>query len=377
MFAIYSTIFVILLILVPLSLLLRHVVKKVVIKVPPRSARLIPSIVLTDRECGYVGKPHLDVEYPFGAPDQSFHVYTDLNGARVASKQAMTEENTAKIWVVGDSQTWGYGLNFPETYAGQLEHLLNERITNWGVAGYNLVSIYRLMKRFLQFQPQVVVLGYYYDSPGRNVSRCNPGSSFRCISVPHVVLEGENQDGAPRIVEPSDNTSALNIVAGYFAYSCGQGGKQNVLRDSYWTAQRLWGDFCNKHQSWFRWKYEPDEQCATTVTDFLFTQLNTLLSEHHARLVVVYIPNYFLTTVQPPPAYFVEILRRKAIPLIDMTADFQQASYQGIDIKVPNDGHLNAIGHQMIATRLYQLFQQSEMRFINEREEQSVKPLSV
>lgn len=324
-------------------------------RTPPRSSVYLPSTMQVDDECGYVLKPNLNVVIPFGALGQQFQHCTNSLGCRVSSK-CSSENISPELFVAGDSQTFGFGINYHETYAGQLENQLGKKVLNLGVAGYNLISTFRLVKRFLWLRPKVVVVGYYYDWSNRNVSRCNPGSSFNCVSVPYVSVFGKKT--LPTIRNSKNNVRSFDVTSNYFSYICGQGKKQAFLRDVYWTVRRLYGNFCLKNNWLSRWKYFPTPDESQLVTDFLFNIFYGMLKSKGIHLMVVYIPNYFCEKIESAPDDLVDALKKNKISLIDMTEDFQRALERGIDIKVKNDGHLNEIGHKMIAARISEVYRE-------------------
>ena len=76
--------------------------------------------------------------------------------------------NIKRILFLGDSYTFGWGINDDETYPAQLEVILNERnlntiveSVNLGVPGYNTVQEYGvLIDKADLYDPDIIVLGY-------------------------------------------------------------------------------------------------------------------------------------------------------------------------------------------------------------------------
>ena len=75
--------------------------------------------------------------------------------------------DTYRIVVLGDSIIWGHGLLLEDTFAKQLERMLNEvanrkiEVLNFGVSGYSTqqeVELYRV--KASQYQPDLVIVGY-------------------------------------------------------------------------------------------------------------------------------------------------------------------------------------------------------------------------
>ncbi len=75
-------------------------------------------------------------------------------------------EDTTRIVVLGDSVIWGHGIVLADTFAKQLEALLNERlegnyeVLNFGVSGYSLQQeVEQFVERASHYQPDIAILG--------------------------------------------------------------------------------------------------------------------------------------------------------------------------------------------------------------------------
>ena len=93
--------------------------------------------------------------------------------------------NTFRILMLGDSMTFGQGINkTSDTYPKQLEVLLNKgskqkfEVINIAYPGYNTDSqLYDLYIKGFNSQPDMVFLGYYHnDIPKLSYLRCDPTS---------------------------------------------------------------------------------------------------------------------------------------------------------------------------------------------------------
>ena len=83
-------------------------------------------------------------------------------------------ESTSRILVLGDSQTFGWGVPFDETYPKVLNRMLNSivptpqvkeyEVINLGVGNYNTAQELLLLKHVgLNFQPDIVILGFFVN----------------------------------------------------------------------------------------------------------------------------------------------------------------------------------------------------------------------
>ena len=83
-------------------------------------------------------------------------VYTDALGFR--SQNPGTQPTPGGIVAIGDSWTFGYCVNYEETYPYFLEELSNTPVTNLGIPAYGAGSTYGLINRHVaELQPKLVV----------------------------------------------------------------------------------------------------------------------------------------------------------------------------------------------------------------------------
>ena len=320
-------------------------------KNPPRGT-FQPSIMVVDRTRGYANRPSVALQYANcgggGGGRGSFQVITNKHGARVGADGGPDELSQVTILVAGDSQTFGCGVDYENTYAAALARKLDRTVLNIGVPGYGTVAIIRQIQHFLTLgtSPDTVVLGFYYDHAIRNSNRCYPGFAFNCISVPHTKwIPGSS----PRFVEPEDNTEAFETLRALNAYISGRDGPFTRWRDFYWGTLLRIAPFLQS-SSYLFGRRTPTEAEKAAVTRFLLQTLKRMLDERGIRLVIVYIPNYFVKPVERAPAYLTEAVRQLGITFVD-PSDALEAEMKSDPeaIKVPHDGHLNATGQGVLA----------------------------
>lgn len=72
-----------------------------------------------------------------------------------------------RIIIIGDSTTYGYGVQIEDTYPKQLEKLLNTKfinnkfeVLNMGHVGFNLIDYYNLLnEKGIKFEPDIIIFG--------------------------------------------------------------------------------------------------------------------------------------------------------------------------------------------------------------------------
>lgn len=132
------------------------------------SATVLGTFFEFDATTGWRGKPLAHGDFVTAAFDT--HVTHDEFGWRVARDFQADEESSREaagvsrrdIWCVGDSMTWGWGVNDGETFVDHLNRNAEPgtRFHNRGVPGYSSVQEYLLLKREFEAsrRPDVVIV---------------------------------------------------------------------------------------------------------------------------------------------------------------------------------------------------------------------------
>jgi lysophospholipase L1-like esterase len=129
---------------------------------------------IRDPELYHVLAPNLSVE--FSSTDWVTHVNTNQLGFR-DREVSPKGPYTFRILVLGDSYTFGYGVEMEDSYPEQLEGFLNVQaqqpreydVINTGVNGYGTIQEFGLLKRhFDSLRPDLVLLGFFTGNDFRN-----------------------------------------------------------------------------------------------------------------------------------------------------------------------------------------------------------------
>lgn len=116
-------------------------------------------------------RPGLDVDITMR--DQAFHLATNSLGLRGPEVPFQKPPGGWRAWCLGDSITYGYGVNEDETYEARLQGLLQEKhpdrkieILNGGCPGWSSFQARQLTEAVgLQFQPDLYILAFVYADP--------------------------------------------------------------------------------------------------------------------------------------------------------------------------------------------------------------------
>ena len=113
-------------------------------------------------------------------------VNSNSQGVRGVREYPLAKGTDTRIVVIGDSYTFGEGVNDDRTFAAGLERMVEHcEVLNLGVHGYGTdQQLLRLELDGLKYRPDIVLLGYYEDDVPRN------RLSFRDYQKPHFSLVG-------------------------------------------------------------------------------------------------------------------------------------------------------------------------------------------
>lgn len=122
----------------------------------------VPSVE-RDEALGWRGRPNLSCVYRHALFDLVFPIEQNDAGFRDRDHTFNKPAGVTRVLCVGDSYTWGWGLDADVTYSRRLEEILADRglnaeVINTGVPGYNTVQcLLYLHERGFAYAPDVVV----------------------------------------------------------------------------------------------------------------------------------------------------------------------------------------------------------------------------
>lgn len=108
--------------------------------------------------------------------DRVTYVKINSDGFRDRNFHIEKTNNTIRIAVIGDSFTFGVGLNLNETYPKLLEKKLNNlsdsnnyEVINFGVPGYSTRNEIEFLKlKALKYNPSIIIIGYFHNDMQNN-----------------------------------------------------------------------------------------------------------------------------------------------------------------------------------------------------------------
>lgn len=327
-------------------------------------------------------------------------IYTDSNGFRIHEK---SNTSSSSVLAIGDSWTFGYGVNGDETYPYFLSKLLDEPVHNSGVPAYGSASSYLYAKSNIEkLKPKTVIyltiglwqrsaclkpwdayqqsvwryanvdriLGYFNDDhlvsiweygrawlnqdpqiPGDQMKYAYPGKQHAKQLIPCYLVDQDNFKA--KLVKPGFGVVEKSIKNHVYP-----GGSLTAGYDSFWryafiTKPKLVIQNIKEYLGLAKEKsYTPLE--AYNIKKY---ELNSFLD-------LAYKYNFQFVLVDPNNSYKQIIINKDAVNVQNLIyigkSDWHQhvvLKSQGMtasDIQVPMDGHFGKGKNELIANLIYQ-----------------------
>ena len=297
-----------------------------------------------------------------------YHVSTNSAGMRGPALRP-SDQVERRILGLGDSMTYGMGVEEPETYLRRLEHLLNDQrrsgsgvveVLNGGVPAYGTLQELQYLQRVgLGYAPDLVVLGFY------------PSTDL-----------GENENPPLRVVEGFLLTSVgsrldnlklwLRRHVRVYAFTVTTLKRHDGLRR--WLARVgivARRDPGSNTLRVFLNPAPPEIARQWQVADALLIEMQRLLAARGIPLLVMGIPHR--VSVDPelmrraahgagiapqqldpkiPHRMLADLCRAHGIPYLDLLAAFERARQEGVTLYFEFDEHLAPGGHDTVAATL-------------------------
>lgn len=241
--------------------------------------------------------------------DRVTHIKINSDGFRDREYTPAKPNNTFRIVVLGDSMTFGWGVEQNETYAELLETMLNHNllrhyeVLNFGVPGHNTeLEIGLLKKKAFKYDPDMILIGYFPDDIRNTTSM---------LSLRERIEEDLKVNSAPERV-------LLSLVIAM--------------------------DLVDKEIS-----PKPFDDVWSIVENPL-NELGEIARVHNTRVAIV-------TVAYHTPSTHIDRLKdisqRNDWNFINLNEVFKQYRYEDL-ILHPQDEHYKAIGHRIIAEEIYE-----------------------
>ncbi|MEK6823047.1 MAG: GDSL-type esterase/lipase family protein, partial [Nanoarchaeota archaeon] len=260
---------------------------------------------------------------------------------------------TQRVVVLGDSQTWGYGVAQTSRFTEIMRDSLRIDVVNMGVTGYGTGQEYLLLRRYgMRFAPDIVVVAFYANDLGDNTNDNNDDE----FSYPRPVLRV--CDGHLRVDNvPVPLKSQWKDHPNYFAvYGPVKGWLLQHSRLFYLGARQL-SVMVDTFAKRMGWREEvpahisDSSSQAWQTTFFILDHMHAWLVERDVQLVVAVIPSRDM--VRRDVTVYEDQLTawgtRSGVPVVTFNDLFQG---KVDDLFLRYDSHMNEQGHMVVGERL-------------------------
>ncbi|MCP4577084.1 MAG: SGNH/GDSL hydrolase family protein, partial [Deltaproteobacteria bacterium] len=271
------------------------------------------------------------------------------------------DHNGRRVAFLGDSFTFGFGVNDHETFINRLnEKAPEDHYLNFAVPGYSTDQQFLLLRRrVFNFRPDVVVLVTYlgndlFDNLLPFPLQANRGKPYFKFSGNRLLLKNSPVPTAVKSKKQATLDLHQVVMGETPPLKPGLFGLLEKMKLFQMTKRIFFPD--NKDLfPLFDTRFQP----ALKVYGALLEQMDIQCQRHNSELLVILMPGKSL--VERPgsqSALFQEYLRGKIIEqckrlhirLLDLALHLKRVHMDtGENLYFPNDGHMNALGHKVTA----------------------------
>jgi hypothetical protein len=295
-----------------------------------------------DAEVGFVPVRNASSRRRHPRAGVAYHVFTSDRRARVSRRGERTPPEVALL-TVGDSFSWGHGIENEDTYTSRLSARWHAPSANLAFSAYGTVQSLQMLRRSLDLRPRLVLYGFIADHMKRNVSPCAPAYGPLCLPFSHM---GIDQAGTPVIRPPDATLFAVNRrFWGEFFFAKSIGPRQVAA-----AAEAEWVRLTRTPRP----EAPDDPATRTSILERLLGEMANASASVGAPMVVLNIPYLERGATNPLPAPLSEAVARLSAPnlsLLDLAPAVARhyARPAAPSLRFDRDRHPTPAGHALIA----------------------------
>lgn len=302
------------------------------------------NLIIPDKELGYLLNPSFYCKETNDYKEYRIDIKISSQGLR--DYEHDLSKDTYRILAIGDSYTFGEGVELTDTYLSILEEKLKDKygqknieIIKAGIPGYGTKQEIIFLKRLMPiFKPKIVIMGLL------------PQETIR-LETPYTYCYGY-------IVE-SNKLDRLYLVSGKLYSSRSKnrfwGKLDAIIKHYYFTPQFMQARFKYLRNKFKKHKTENENIISIDYLKQKHASLFSLLRDfkkicllHNAHPVIILIDS------NPIEDNFIaQFTKATGIPTLSLYPFFKELSDKNISYHFPRDKHWNAIGHKTAGLALF------------------------
>jgi lysophospholipase L1-like esterase len=298
----------------------------------------------SDPEVGWIGSPNLQAR--FRKVDFDVLVRHDARGFRARQATVQPKTNSPVIAVLGDSFTWGWGVENGSVFTDVLQNELGPDfdVQNLGVNAYGTVQELLLLQGRLKrgLRPRYLLLMVFQNDFYDNIDASGRRPWLAVLGT-NVTLQG--YPVTRQVISPARRLLRQSVLACSLAYAA-----------DFWKEKR---HVARLEQSAFPEGHLSD--IAKRAMAFALAQLRQTCARQETRLFVVYVPGP-ADVRSPAPVDARSVLQalcqQESLTFVDLTPGFCRAGNEALArYFYPHDEHWTAAGHALAGRELAALLQ--------------------
>ena len=301
-----------------------------------------------DENYGYTLNKNLNSLINLNYINKSYKVISDKNGARISEKNLRDNNDDHKILIIGDSLSFGYGLNYEDTFGYLLEKKLNTKIKNLSVPGYSTIQSYKVLKDKINNE-ELVIYGFIEDHLRRNISSCGPTSGIYCTIVPTA-----------RITKDKNVLITEKILVNNFKLNQ-MYNKRLIERDYFQSKDLIYGFKYIKYSflkrlGFYNVKYSDREKLI--ILKYIIGQMLEITEKNNANLLFV---NIDISNKKKKIFNKISQMEFKNKVYFFDASPKNNQKISISDLLIKYDGHPNKKGHEYIKSKLEKYIKENSL----------------
>ena len=330
-----------------------------VVGVKPQTATVLSTYFEFDAQTGWRGKPHAASR--FATTNFDVFISHDADGFRSCGYERPIADDAGAehrvVWILGDSGTWGWGVDDGRTYVDLLNRMSTDgtRYRNLGHCGFSSLQEYLLLKDLFGRgrKPHEVVVLYCGNDLAENIDGVDqrPPRAYFHVAGDAVELRNHptHKAGWGLSTWLKNHSLAWNH-AHFYATRLKQRMKDEKMRTTPPTPTAARGPQQAESRQFMKSTSSQLSEHATaeqlTALRYVYRQMNELCRAHGVKLYVV----------NDGPPVVPAVCDEAGIAWFDLSRRWSEyyASPQATEAWCfPTDPHFNELGHRLIAEGMH------------------------